>query len=251
MAVPNTPHYSLRVATYNIHKCRGLDRRVRAERIVRVLQEIKADIIALQEVVGVGVNLPAQNHARFISQETGLNFSFGPNRTFKGGLYGNLLLSRLPLRTICNHDISRKDREPRGCLQADVELPNGVVLHVFNVHLGTAFRERREQARALLSSGILMRPNLTGLRIVLGDFNDWAGGLVRRSLRTHFAGPDQFGRRRRSRTFPAVLPIFPLDSIYFDRALSLERVTLHRSRLSLIASDHLPLVADFTASLAA
>lgn len=240
---------TLRIATYNIHKCRGLDRRVRPARIVRVLREIAADVIALQEVVNIhGQN--EQDQARFIAAELGYHYWLGENRRLHGGAYGNLLLSRFPLRSMRNHDITVGSRERRGCLQADIDL-EGTTLHLFNVHLGTSFFERRQQIRKLIGAGILHNSELAGVRIVLGDFNEWTHGLASRVLSAHFHSVDLRSHLGRSRTYPGLIPFLHLDHIYFDAALKLERLILHRNRTTLIASDHLPLVADFHLDLTA
>jgi endonuclease/exonuclease/phosphatase family metal-dependent hydrolase len=136
----------IRVATYNIHKCRGLDGRVRPARILDVLREVDADIIALQEVVRIERDRREKDQANFMAAELGMNFNFGENRQLNGGTYGNALLSRFPLRASYNYDISASGREPRGCLRVDLNLPGGILLHVFNIHMGTAFLERRKQA---------------------------------------------------------------------------------------------------------
>jgi endonuclease/exonuclease/phosphatase family metal-dependent hydrolase len=236
---------TFRIVTYNIHKCRGLDRRVRPERIAVVLRETKADIIALQEVLSVEGREDERNQARFIAEELGMEYHVGENRRLSGGAYGNVLLSRLPSRAARNYDITWRGRERRGCLRVDVSLAEGHLLHVFNVHLGTAFLERRGQARALIDGGILRQPELAGARIVLGDFNEWTYGLASRLLAQHFKSADIRHHLRRGRTYPGVLPLVHLDHIYYDQSLVLERLALHRSRTALVASDHLPLVADF------
>jgi endonuclease/exonuclease/phosphatase family metal-dependent hydrolase len=234
-----------RIVTYNVHKCRGLDRRVRPERIAMVLRETKADIIALQEVLSVEGRERERHQARFIAEELGMDYHIGENRRLDGGAYGNVVLSRLPLRAAHNYDITWSGRERRGCLRVDVLLHKGRVLHIFNVHLGTAFIERRHQARRLTNGGILHQPELSGARVVLGDFNEWTHGLTSRLLSKHFESADIRHHLRRGRTYPGVLPLVHLDHVYYDQALTLERLTLHRSRTALVASDHLPLVADF------
>ncbi len=235
----------LRVVTYNIHKCRGLDRRVRPSRIVEVLREIDADIIALQEVLSIEGGTPEENQARFIAEGLGLDYRLGENRKLNGGAYGNVILTRLPLIGSCNYDLSHKSREERGCLRTDVELRRRCVLHIFNVHLGTAYMERRHQARRLLDTIILRKGAFTGARIIVGDFNEWTRGLASKLLSQHFntAGVRVF--LGRSRTYPGLLPFLHLDHIYFDGSLIVERTSLHRSRTALIASDHLPIIADF------
>lgn len=235
----------LRVVTYNIHKCRGLDRRVRPARIVETLREIDADIIALQEVLSVRGAAREKDQARFISEGLEMTYAVGGTRIHNGGIYGNVVLSRLPLLESKNYDISVRGREQRGCMRADISA-KGSLLHVFNVHLGTAFLERRHQARKLVNSAILNNEELSGARIMLGDFNEWTRGLTTRLLATHLTSADVRAHLPRSKTYPGVLPFLHLDHIYFDRSLALDRLTLHKSRVALVASDHLPLVADFT-----
>ena len=236
---------SFRIVTYNVHKCRGLDRRVRPERMAAVLRETQADVIALQEVLSVEGRERECHQARFIAEELGMDYHVGENRRLNGGAYGNVLLSRLPSQMVRNYDITWSGRERRGCLRVDASLTEGRILHVFNVHLGTAFLERRQQARQLINGGILRQPEMNGARVVLGDFNEWTHGLASRLLTQHFKSADIHHHLRRGRTYPGLLPLVHLDHIYYDPSLVLESLTLHRSRTALVASDHLPLVADF------
>ncbi len=234
-----------RVATYNIHKCKGLDQRVKPERIVEVLREINADIIALQEVVCLQGAENKDDQAHFIARELGFDFRLGENRRHRGGAYGNVVLSRFPMIEACNHDLSVAGREERGCLRVDIDLNGAQPLHVYNAHLGTSYSERRHQARKLLDDEILKKSDQSGPRVLLGDFNEWIRGLTSRLLKEHFQSADIRIHMRRSRTYPSVLPLVHLDHIYFDESLKLEGASLHRSRTALIASDHLPLTADF------
>lgn len=234
-----------RIVTYNVHKCRGLDRRVRPGRIAAVLREADADIIALQEVLSIEGTQRERDQARFIGEELGMHYYLGENRRLDGGAYGNVILSRAPLHTVQNYEITWRGREQRGCLRADVRVGQSTLVHIFNVHLGTAFFERRHQARELTGERILANPELHGARVVLGDFNEWTHGLASQLLSAHLESADIHHHLRRARTYPGPLPFLHLDHIYYDSSLELQRLTLHRSRTALIASDHLPLVADF------
>jgi endonuclease/exonuclease/phosphatase family metal-dependent hydrolase len=235
-----------RIVTYNIHRCRGLDRRIAPQRIARILREIKPDIVALQEVLSVEGASPEADQARFLSEELGLACCWGANRRVRGGVYGNVVLSRFPITQDCNFDISCVARERRGCLQVDISLGDSRTIHVFNVHLGTSYLERRQQARALAK--IINNPGLSGARVLLGDFNEWTRGLASRLMTSHLISADIRAHLQRSRTYPGVLPLLHLDHIYFDHSLRLEQLLLVRSRATLVASDHLPLFADFSAS---
>jgi endonuclease/exonuclease/phosphatase family metal-dependent hydrolase len=234
-----------RVVTYNVHKCRGLDRRVRPSRIVEVLREIDADIIALQEVLSITNGEREDDQSRFIAEELGFDYCIGENRKLRGGAYGNVVLSRLPMIFTRNYDLSTQGREERGCLRTDVDLGIGKPLHVYNVHLGTAFFERREQARKLLDVEILNCAEIPGPRLLLGDFNEWTRGLASKALGRLFESADIRLQLQRSRTYPGVFPFLHLDHIYYDQALELVSARLHRNRIALVASDHLPIVADF------
>lgn len=233
----------LRVVTYNIHKCRGLDRRVRPARIADVLRAVDADIIALQEVVGSGNGCPGQ--ATELAEELGMHCAFGENRRLHGAGYGNAVLSRFPLTAHRNLDLTVPGgHEERGCLCVDVQM-DGALIHLFNLHLGTDFFERREQARKLVTPELIRPAALQGPRIVLGDFNEWTRGLVSHVLAAEFRSADIRVLLKQKKTYPGVFPFLHVDHIYYDEALVLESVRLHRSRLALIASDHLPLVAEF------
>lgn len=237
--------FSFRVTTYNIHKCRGLDRRVRPKRIAEVLKQIDADIVALQEVVGMDEAAREHNQVHAIADELGMDFRIGENRRLRGGAYGNAVLSRLPIVADRNHDLTKRLYEPRGCLQVTIENSSQTVLEIFNVHLGTGFFERRYQAHRLFEV-ISGEPNVSAPRIVLGDFNEWTRGLTTHLLSFHLNSAEPEQRLGRARTYPGVFPILHLDHIYHDSLLTLKKITVHRSRLALAASDHLPIVADFT-----
>lgn len=228
----------MRVVTYNVHKCCGLDRRTTVARIAEVLREIEPDIAALQEVM--------EHQAEEIARALGMGFAMGENRKHLGYVYGNAVLSRFPIRASRNYDLSVAGREARGCLRADVKWGNSTALHVFNVHLGTSFRERRVQGRRLVAADLLSDISLERPRVVLGDFNEWTVGIATRLLRSHMESANIRTHLHRSRTYPGVLPLLHLDHIYYDPQLKLERLMLWRTRKALLASDHLPLAADFS-----
>src|SRR5215216_5727378 len=177
-AAPTMAVFSFRITTYNIHKCRGLDRRVRPKRIAEVLKQIDADIVALQEVVGMDEAAREHNQVHAIADELGMDFRIGENRRLRGGAYGNAVLRRLPIRSDRNHDLTWRRNEPRGCLQVTINnySDSQTVLEIYNVHLGTGFFERRYQAHRLFEV-ISGDPNVSAPRIVLGDFNEWTRGL--------------------------------------------------------------------------
>jgi|SRR5579883_1440140 len=232
----------MRIATYNIHKGRGMDGRTSVKRITNVLAELDADIIALQETFSVCDTHPGQ--VETIASELGLHAAFGCTRHHRGRPYGNAILTRWPILSSREMDISRANRERRGCIRADLKTPRGT-LHVFNIHMGTSYFERRHQVRSLLSSNQIDE-DLTGPRVLVGDFNEWIKGLTTRLLSDKFESLNLALHVRKRRSYPGLLPLLHLDHIYFERPLHIEKAELIRTRLSKIASDHLPLVATFT-----
>lgn len=237
---------SLRIATYNVHRCRGMDGRVRPQRIASVLHEVAADVVALQEVHSVGGRRKEDDQARYLADELGMHLQLGTNRRWRGGTYGNVVLSRFPLGDSCNYDLTVTGREARGCLRVDVDVAPGMLLQVFNVHLGTSYFERRRQGKRLIEEVIVRSDGRAGPLVVLGDFNEWTPGLASRLLASRLNSIDVRMHLNRGWTYPGLLPFLHLDHIYFDERLELASLTLLRSRTALVASDHLPLVGEFT-----
>ena len=235
----------IRVATYNVHRCRGMDRRSSVARVTDVIQALDADVVAVQEILrGDAREDEEADQVTFIGEALGYEFAFGQNRPRGAFWFGNATFSRFPIVRHANYDITWRRRQRRGCLRTDLELPDGRTLHVYNVHLGTSYFERPHQARRLVSRDVLKSPTLHGPRVVMGDFNEWTRGVATRLMGEEFESVDMklLGRRR---TYPGLFPILHLDHLYYDPVLSLRAFRLDRSRLAHLASDHLPLVAEF------
>src|SRR4051812_42745807 len=157
----------LRIVTYNIHKCRGMDARVRPERVGAVLAELDADVIALQEVVR---GKKDKDQLLQIAKAVGAkHFRFGATRKHRGADYGNAIVSRLPIISYEAYDITASRREPRGCLRADIDI-GGRTLRLFNAHLGTGLFERRKQAQLLVADKMLNNPKFYGSRLLVVGF---------------------------------------------------------------------------------
>ena len=230
---------TLRIATYNVHRCRGLDGRTIPSRIAEVIRGIEPDVIALQEVVGASTN--AAGHAEELGAQLGMGWVMAPARHLRGSLFGNVVLSRHPIRHHAQYDLSWKTCEPRCCQRVDIAVANDT-LHLYNVHLGTALLERRYQAGRL---GTIVQDHRVGRpKIVLGDFNEWMKGLATQTLSAKLQSIDLRAHLRRRRTYPGVFPVVHLDHIYYEGTVEVVKLELPRSRLSLMASDHLPLVAE-------
>lgn len=218
-----------------------MDGRTRVDRIAEVLSGVGADIVALQEVF-------ASERGRFsqveiLASELGLDSAFGRTEYKYGRPYGNAILSRWPIRSSAGFNLRWTRREQRGCIRADIDTPSGVI-HAFNIHMGTSYFERRHQIRWFVQED-QVHNGLDGPRVLVGDFNEWVSGLTTRMLQDEFESLNMQLHIRKRRSYPGLLPFLHLDHIYFERPLQIQRAELVRNRKTLIASDHLPLVAEF------
>ncbi|MDQ3264690.1 MAG: endonuclease/exonuclease/phosphatase family protein [Myxococcota bacterium] len=238
----------LMIASYNIHSGIGTDGRFDLERIGLVLQEIGADVVALQEVGDFRNKTPSEQHPELLADLLGMHMAFGPNVVRKGRRYGNAILSRLPILKSKNYDLSVGRREPRGALRCDLDLGGGDILHVFALHLGLGIGERRRQEGLLLSSDILgdaVRPDPV---VLCGDFNYWGGGPVPSMVLKALHDPALLLDSPRN-TYHSKVPFFRLDRMFVDEQVRPLWVHPHRTPLSILASDHLPLVMRFEAPI--
>jgi endonuclease/exonuclease/phosphatase family metal-dependent hydrolase len=236
-----------RLLTYNIHKgIGGVDRRYRPGRIVEAIAHCAPDIVLLQEVDD-GVSR-SQHHCQvdLLGDRLGLpHRAFQRNVAVRDGHYGNAILSRFPLHDVSHLELTVPMKKRRRALAAHCRLQlNGHTrtLLVFNVHLGLAGFERSIQVRRFLASELLHHAHKSTAVILAGDFNDVWDSLGRRLLE-----PAGFKPATGSvKTFPAFLPMRPLDHIYYRGGLHLDHSFASHTLVARQASDHLPMVAEFT-----
>ena len=222
------------VLSYNIHECVGSDQRRNPARIAEVIKESGAQIIGLQEVHSDPSGAEELHQMNYLAAATGLRAIPGPAVERRNGHYGNVLLTSARVLAVHNLNLSYPGREPRGAIDADLELC-GATVRVIVTHLGLLPAERRFQVRKLLLA--LSEPRAP-LVILLSDFNEWLP--IGRSLRWIHT---RLGKCALLRTFPAVLPVFALDRIWVAPAAALVNVSCVRTPLTRVASDHLPLKA--------
>lgn len=226
------PAAELRLATWNIHACVGTDGRFNPNRTSRVLRELRADVVALQEVEHHAVE--GNDLLDYLADKADMQGIAGPTLQRGSRHYGNALLSRLPVAAVNRVDLSHDRREPRGAIDAALEW-RGRKLQVIATHLGLSPFERRGQVRTLLR---LLEARPADAAVLMGDLNEWLlWGRPLRWLRGHFAPT------RHVRTFPSRLPLFALDRIWVAPHGILEHLEAHRTPLARMASDHLPLTA--------
>lgn len=232
--MPRAPDRGIRIATYNVHACIGIDGRHDPRRIGEVISEIDADVVALQEF-SCPADVALETHSPLVLESLdGYACALGPTLVRREEHFGNVLLSRHPIRELARLDLSVSRREPRGALAATIEIA-GQDLHVVATHLGLRFGERRSQVERILSHVESLH---TAFFAVLGDFNDWLPG---RSV-AH-ALEERLGSPPKRRSYPGFWPLLALDRIWVQPAGALRGIAVHASRLARRASDHLPVVA--------
>ena len=234
MAEPTSGRITqLRVVSYNVHSCVGLDGEFSPARIANILKALSADVVALQEVEER--NYRGASVSQFLADALGL-YRAGRTIHERAGIdYGNVLLSRLPALSVSGHDLMFPRREPRGAIEAEFELESRT-LRVLATHFGLAARERRAQLEKILG---ILEADESELTVLCADFNEWVPWS-----RTHRLLGRALGRSQPVRTFPSRAPGLSLDRIYVMPADTLIDVKAVSTAATRVASDHLPLVAD-------
>jgi endonuclease/exonuclease/phosphatase family metal-dependent hydrolase len=203
-------------------------------RAMKVICELDADIVALQEAT-FSLESGGRLDEEFFTRLTGMGVVLGPTFYRKPFHFGNVLLSRLPLAEIRRIDLSTHPYEPRGAIDAMADM-GGFHLRILSAHLGLRAPERRFQ------SGLLAGALATGHAnpvVVLGDLNEWTPGKASLGRLCSL-----FPHVRHPRSFPSLLPLFRLDRILVKPSGALEGIRAHRSTEIMLASDHLPITAD-------
>jgi endonuclease/exonuclease/phosphatase family metal-dependent hydrolase len=238
----------LRVMTYNVHGCVGIDGRHAPERIAEVIAEYEPDLVALQEVDVGRERSDRVDQPQQIGRLLGMEHVFSMACEMDGGQYGNAFLSRHPIEVVkaaCLPPFERvAGREPRGALLAIIRGKFGAV-HVLNTHLGLDRDERGLQADALRGGDWLGDPICQAPVVVCGDLNARPGSPPYTRLRGNLVDVQEaVPELRPRRTWPAVLPIFRLDHVFVSNDLQVEAFEVPSDRLTRVASDHLPVVVD-------
>lgn len=241
-----------RLLTYNIHKAIGADRQFAPDRVETILEHHDADIVLLQEVARGAARSDHMDLASYFARRLQYaHRAVGMNVHLKKGKYGNATLSRFPIGRQHNVDLTVAWRKRRGAQHTRILIPNGkepFPLDIFNIHLGLSAMERRRQLAMLLTSSDVRHLGSHHACIVAGDTNDWRGVLYRSNFRPEgfrCATNRRAGSRWSIKTFPSYAPAGGLDKIFYRGGLRPLHVHRSRLRLAWVASDHLPVIADF------
>ncbi|NMF89514.1 endonuclease/exonuclease/phosphatase family protein [Aromatoleum petrolei] len=242
----------LRICTYNIHKgFSQFNRRMVIHELRERLRSLDVDLVFLQEVQGLHLghasrhpNWPEHPQHEFLAEDVWHQTAYGGNAVYDHGHHGNAILSRFPIVSTSNQDVSDHRFERRGLLHCEVQVP-GVEspVHCICAHLGLFAGSRRRQMEALADRMERLAADDAPL-IIAGDFNDWRNRaqhlLVERlNVRDAF----ETGRGRPPRSFPSKLPVFRLDRIYV-RGFEVKQAAVHAGPLWSRISDHAALTAE-------
>ncbi len=238
--------------TYNVHSCRGVDGRLDVGRIAAVIAQSRPDIVALQELDVHRPRTGRVDQAHAIAARLGMHFHFNAALTVEEERYGDAILTALPLRLVKSGALPNLPRmqvrgrglEDRGALWVEVDV-DGRPLQVINTHLGLVPPEQTVQSRVLVGPDWLGAA--PGPLILLGDFN----ATPRYAAYKRFAALLGDARklapgRPGAPTFPSRMPMLRIDHVFVSRGVEVDGVHAPDTALGRIASDHLPLVMDFT-----
>lgn len=256
----------LRVMTYNVHRCLGMDGKISPSRIAKVIAHYDPDVVALQELDDRRPRTGEVNQAHIIAQELEMEFHFHPSFQIAEERYGNAILSRYPLRLthagplpgvrnppptpaeLSNGShimrILKNIHEPRGALWVAITVGDREI-QLFNTHFGLRRAERLCQVQALLGPEWLAHPDCRKPVIVCGDFNALPGSKVCRRIRQNFHDAQLLlNDHRPQRTFFGRYPVGRIDHVFVSPDVAVLGIEVPRTSLTRIASDHLPLIVE-------
>jgi endonuclease/exonuclease/phosphatase family metal-dependent hydrolase len=230
--IPEALPAQIRVATYNVHRWAGLNGRRAPDgsRALGVLQEVAADVVALQEVLRP---FEADDPLVAIADRLRLHLAFVATRVHKRGELGNAILSRWPITSVFALDLSFTRIERRSALATRFQFGERS-LSVVATHLALVDRTRHRQVRSILE-----HPQLQGPVVLLGDLNAWRRSKATRDLERRLGEHHNIAWPP---SFPSARPMLALDRVY-ARGARIESLEAHVSERARKASDHLPVVA--------
>ncbi|MGM0462774.1 MAG: endonuclease/exonuclease/phosphatase family protein [Fibrobacterota bacterium] len=240
------PDTTLRVMTYNVHSCIGMDGNVSPERISRIINRYRPGIVALQEVDVVRKRTGWVDQAAEIADRVTMEPHFFCPYGYElveDEQYGNVILSAYESQLVQKGIISggRKDEEPRGGIWIRIRYM-GRVINIINVHLGITPAQRRVQLENLLSKDWLGAVPENEETILCGDFNAWKNSYVYTEICTYLNDAvSLYGTKVFDKSWMGFLR---LDHIFLSQNLTSTQITLPVHQQTRIASDHYPLMAD-------
>ena len=231
--------------TYNVHRCVGNDRKLDPARIADVIESANADVVALQELDVGQARTGSVHQPEWLAARLGMAVHFVAARPCDEGYYGNAILSRHPFTLTSEGMLRRRAGEQRAVQWLKVSIA-GRELNVMNTHLSIHFRERLLQIEQLLGAEWIAKTETHLPLVICGDLNSSCFSPVYRKLRRQLRDTQCANGARPRPTWPSQLPLLRIDHVFASSNLRVRRCEVLRDRLSAVASDHLPLVAELS-----
>lgn len=235
--------------TYNVHSCIGRDGLSLPERIAEIIALYEADVICLQELDSGLTRSGKVDQAREIADRLNMDFHFHPSLRVEEGEYGNAVLTRFPSQLVRAMALpmlpGRTLREQRGALWIRIRIEEAVV-NIITTHLGLSAAERAAQTEFLLGPELLAHDGCRPPVILCGDLNTVPLFGVYRHFAAVLIDASRSLPWGRGRTYPSGFPFLRLDHVFVSGNIAVNSVMVPYTRLTRMASDHLPLIARVT-----
>lgn len=239
---------SLRLVSYNVHSCIGMDGTLSPQRIARVIARCEPDVVCLQELDMHRPRSGGIDQAHQIAEALDMDFHFHPALRIEEERYGDAILTHLPMKVVkadaLPHWKDLPGTEPRGALWVEVKV-NGAAVQVINTHLGIRGRDRKRQVETLLGPSWLAHPDCRKPVVLAGDLNALPRSYVHRQLSRRLRDAQRaLSGHRPKPTFSGRLPTARIDHVFVDSSLEVLSIDVPANELCRLASDHLPLIAE-------
>lgn len=239
----------IRMVTYNVHGCVGMDGQLSPERIARVISQSGANIICLQELDVCRHRSGKRDQARVIAECLAMNHEFHPAWHLEEEQFGNAILTRFPMRVVeakgLHHHKSDRSRRSALWVEINIDLVNS--LQVINSHISIYPQEQLIQARQLLEEWV-QPASLLGPVILCGDFNARPNSKTHQVFDKQMRDVEYLSAEPAKSTYFSPYPLTRVDHIFITEELLPKNVQVLNSRIAKVASDHLPLVTDLELS---
>lgn len=239
----------IRVMSYNVHSCMGMDSRIAPERIARVIARYRPDVVALQEVDVGKQRTYSVDQAELIAQHLEMEVDFHPAMQMEEEEYGDAILTHLPILRARTGSLgpvpTRPGGEPRGIQWLTLDI-DGLEVQILNTHLGLFTAERKVQVEELMSERWLGNVDCQGPTILCGDFNATPRSPAMLTLKGELTDVQDLTAAKRLNTFAGRLPTLCIDHVLVRHIEGVSSVFVPNTELTRLASDHLPLVVDIT-----
>ncbi len=235
----------IRLVTYNVHACVGMDGQLIPGRIARVIAQSGADIACLQELDVFRRRSGNDDQARRIARSLEMNFQFHPAWHLQKEQFGNAILTRFPMNIVQAEGLHhhKADRSRRSALWVEIKIDDQMSVQVINTHMSIYPREQLIQARQLLNEWV-QPARQRGPVILCGDFNARPKSATWKVFADSMIDVESLHARRHRSTYFSPFPITRLDHMFVTPDLEPKQVQVIRTRMARDASDHLPLYVE-------